>query len=81
MWKTPKISIAGRKTLNAVNTSVRGSKTRGNEVLLMSAPARIIEFAPLVPAVETNSKIKIPATRCKKNSGPWCPPCTTNTKR
>jgi hypothetical protein len=62
--------MAGKKTLNAVKISVSGSNTLGNEVLFISAPARIIEFDPRVPAVETNSNIKMPATRCKKNSVP-----------
>jgi hypothetical protein len=32
-------------------------------VLLIKAPARIIEFDPLVAAVDMNSKMKIPATK------------------
>jgi hypothetical protein len=42
--KNAKTNIAGTKTLKAVKTSVRGSKTLGNDVLFISAPARMIEF-------------------------------------
>ena len=58
------------KTRNAVKTSVKGNKALGNDVLLIKAPAFIIENEPREAAVDTNSKMNMPAIRCKKNSGP-----------
>ena len=42
----------------AVNTSVKGNKALGNDVLLIKAPALIMDNEPREAAVDTNSKMK-----------------------